>query len=1382
MSIVNDTQGRETARGMYALSQTSDIDAPPQLVEQDTILPSYEDRLRNSPIASYTKEPENPQNHHGGLTNNPSQNFGSHQQEINEENPEHLLARLGAGRGSASPSPPPLEEVKSAPHYPPEGYDASYNQQDDEGEDDDYNGHELAIAQLLSAMKKSNICAACRHAKKGGCGTSRAYHYCERHPDRATSASSFRGDAAAATGTGASRRAASSSSSSSSFSKARKARAAQSGPIPAAFVVEGGQQLLLRGSWPLSPKLLLRRRRKKEGCGTGELVRWRRTSANDGEGMTTTRRREQLAASHSNDGEAAVMMQLDDGKQQQKYAVASAAAQYSLAGRLSSSRRVRNQQINRGFHPPQLNGKSGRSTNAASASSSSGSVSNSSNSKQKPKKKRNRISQRCEACRRAKKGYCGTDRAHRHCLRLPANAHRRNAAAAAAGGGGGGGSSGSGNVAKSRPLPQSPPAFENNKKSGGGGGGGSQHMKNDKADEKQGGGGGAAAAVTGGANGTDAGADAAAVAAAALSIISGAASSDREGDEKKQEGGGGGGGGEEDDKDGDDVGVQMTARTTVKKGITAAAAATASGEYEEEGKLGVGAKATGGPIQQGEGTFATPQRVKQEREKKDRDGGEKEEEQEKGGRGVRQEESSLRKPSMEGGGGSSSNWKQQTRFESESIAAMTKIPTIIPGATTTSSSSAKKKKKKRTASKRCKACIRLKKGYCGTERAVARCLRRQQLLQANAGGGTQLKPIVNNKKQKLQQQQQQQQQSAKRKAGSAGVNSSSTTSSSSSSSIVDSSSRSKSNNRKQKKEHPKKKATEPADISFCGSDIPDYLRKRTKKRIRGGDKRRRGAEDNGERVDLSKKGNNGDTKQKKAKTIKEKKAAAGSTTTVKAEGGGKLNAGKKKAKKQMIGRAGAPGQGGGGGGVKPQVEVTHWAQCEKYCSDPEDDYDDGENLVVTDREASSSSSSSVKVDNSKYPGAEDSDDNDGDKLMGLHPWIRRRRKLSLEECLSRDLTASEQFRKAAQQFGAATCKRKKRGEFSIPFEVAARYGDRMGFMSRKAFRACKDGLLLREEEAERCGLPDQWLRGLFLAQRAKAGSFLFRFDGDEVTREKVLSFNNGVSEHNKKLSDDMKAAAAAAAATSASSSNHTNGAGGSALAVTGDRKKTTHLLQVGKCYIDASDTMRFPNGLLNTNPGGPNSCVFASSLYKHYQRNAPYESSRNVFVSRDCPAGTLLTAKKRRGGLTSSRSSSAPQIRRRDPRAEQRQENEYLLTDGLCYTLTRAHTFGKDFCTEGFVKLDLEPCSGEWQAMSRGMFRPSRMAGTNLKSLLKSSASKKKRTRKRSSTDGGGGAGSNGGSGKRRRPLTKKELKEQEQIRQVMRAVYGMRNLKDPAK
>ena len=80
----------------------------------------------------------------------------------------------------------------------------------------------------------------------------------------------------------------------------------------------------------------------------------------------------------------------------------------------------------------------------------------------------------------------------------------------------------------------------------------------------------------------------------------------------------------------------------------------------------------------------------------------------------------------------------------------------------------------------------------------------------------------------------------------------------------------------------------------------------------------------------------------------------------------------------------------------------------------------------------------------------------------------------------------------------------------------------------------------------------------------------------------------------------------------------------------GQQVSDTHTLQVGSVVYDASDTTKYPNGLLNTQPRrGANTCVWGKlsggAQHKKRQRNAPTPSPQNVFLIRPAPRGTLLT-------------------------------------------------------------------------------------------------------------------------------------------------------------
>jgi len=347
-----------------------------------------------------------------------------------------------------------------------------------------------------------------------------------------------------------------------------------------------------------------------------------------------------------------------------------------------------------------------------------------------------------------------------------------------------------------------------------------------------------------------------------------------------------------------------------------------------------------------------------------------------------------------------------------------------------------------------------------------------------------------------------------------------------------------------------------------------------------------------------------------------------------------------------------------------EADTQDWAQCEgckkwrkvftipkgtflcedalKKCDQDEDYYDTESNEVLTQEETHLSSLDA--------PGASDSDTEDGDNMPG--GWYHTREKLSraglsLEECKDMELEASQVFLENAKEYirdksrqvmrRLGTWNKDLQDNFTLPSDIAPDYGHkvkRLAYLSRKKFRVSEGGIEIRkgrirltEEEAERCGLPSPWLRSIFTANKEDQGSYVFHFDGVEVPKTKV-------ERNNAKADQSASSKAQDSAGGKRKSMNQGEGAG---------IKRTMHVLMIGRKYIDASDTKRFPNGLLNTNPGGPNSCFFGKH-HEQCQKNAPKRTARNVFLKRDCARHTLLTA-----------------------------------------------YFGRDFCTKGFVKLNLEP-------------------------------------------------------------------------------------------
>jgi len=192
-------------------------------------------------------------------------------------------------------------------------------------------------------------------------------------------------------------------------------------------------------------------------------------------------------------------------------------------------------------------------------------------------------------------------------------------------------------------------------------------------------------------------------------------------------------------------------------------------------------------------------------------------------------------------------------------------------------------------------------------------------------------------------------------------------------------------------------------------------------------------------------------------------------------------------------------------------------------------------------------------------------------------------------------SASSIIAAAARTFvgdGSTQLKRKTCGievdrgtPFDLPLASFPIYGGRRVVRQGDKFAATFGGCLvqrgaihLSRDDVAMSGITYGWLNAIFLAQDAKKGSFVFKYDGAKRRRCQIAA----------------------------------------------NEQFTTHLLQVGKYFYDASDTRRYPNGLLNMNPGGPNSCCWGR-LNNVYQRNAVSVSAQNVFLQDDFPNGALLT-------------------------------------------------------------------------------------------------------------------------------------------------------------
>ena len=75
-------------------------------------------------------------------------------------------------------------------------------------------------------------------------------------------------------------------------------------------------------------------------------------------------------------------------------------------------------------------------------------------------------------------------------------------------------------------------------------------------------------------------------------------------------------------------------------------------------------------------------------------------------------------------------------------------------------------------------------------------------------------------------------------------------------------------------------------------------------------------------------------------------------------------------------------------------------------------------------------------------------------------------------------------------------------------------------------------------------------------------------------------------------------------------------------------KYRTHTMQSGQYLYDASDTDRYPNGLVNTQPHSTTLTPYTTSWGKPQQirqKNAPKATNRNLFLSDRYGAGTLIT-------------------------------------------------------------------------------------------------------------------------------------------------------------
>ena len=173
--------------------------------------------------------------------------------------------------------------------------------------------------------------------------------------------------------------------------------------------------------------------------------------------------------------------------------------------------------------------------------------------------------------------------------------------------------------------------------------------------------------------------------------------------------------------------------------------------------------------------------------------------------------------------------------------------------------------------------------------------------------------------------------------------------------------------------------------------------------------------------------------------------------------------------------------------------------------------------------------------------------------------------------------------------------------FDLPLDMFPVYGFRRGIMLIEDKFRCgpmaalvmRGYIHLAREEADRLyssslettEVTSEWLRGIFLAEDCEKDRYLFCYDGARRRMNQVK--------------------------------------GGKAV-----YKYRTHTMQSGRYLYDASDTIRYPNGLVNTQPSSSALAPYTASWGKPKQlrqRNAPKSTNRNLFCSQDYPAGTLLT-------------------------------------------------------------------------------------------------------------------------------------------------------------
>ena len=180
-------------------------------------------------------------------------------------------------------------------------------------------------------------------------------------------------------------------------------------------------------------------------------------------------------------------------------------------------------------------------------------------------------------------------------------------------------------------------------------------------------------------------------------------------------------------------------------------------------------------------------------------------------------------------------------------------------------------------------------------------------------------------------------------------------------------------------------------------------------------------------------------------------------------------------------------------------------------------------------------------------------------------------------------------------------------DFDLPFDDFPTYGRRKGILHGPTFTCdamgakCRRGFIHLSHN-EKCALylnskettaqSAEWLGGIFLGEDLPKDTYLFKYNG--VKRRKTYVSVEGM--------DEDQAFAYA--------------------------KYRSHTMQSGRYLYDANDTVRYPNGLVNTQPTSTHDYPYTASWGKRKQarqKKALDDSNRNLFLNNDYPKGTLIT-------------------------------------------------------------------------------------------------------------------------------------------------------------